>query len=199
MGGCLVEFVRFLQLLSLKVVLMMILTCQPDKTVASFIDPWQFPQGRATWPDAQSPEHGYMRLASMKKILRIRQTIYEDMGNPFADDVERESMSPGSRSRDYRPRPPATVMHGKPSPETPYVEPSTLDDRVSSNDASITTKSTLSYSAYHAPRTVWRKGSAPPGQLLQHGGSVRDDMRDTKFYDFYDDIMQDYQGRDNKL
>lgn len=55
-----------------------------------FIDPFSFPQGRSTWPnDVDSPEHGYMKLPN-RKILRIRRTIYEDPGNPFADEVNFE-------------------------------------------------------------------------------------------------------------
>ena len=37
-----------------------------------------------------------MKLPRQKKILRIRNTIYEDPGNPFADEVENESLAPDS-------------------------------------------------------------------------------------------------------
>ena len=37
-----------------------------------------------------------MKLPTKKKILRIRQTIYEDPGNPFADELENEEVAPDS-------------------------------------------------------------------------------------------------------
>ena len=55
-----------------------------------FGGPWQ-PSGRSTWPEAENAvEHGYMRLPGKRKMIKIRQTVYEDPGNPFADELEAE-------------------------------------------------------------------------------------------------------------
>jgi hypothetical protein len=45
-----------------------------------------------------------MKLPSRKKILRIRDTVYEDPGNPFADEKDR--VSPGTLPGQEKPRPP---------------------------------------------------------------------------------------------
>ncbi|KAK3718911.1 hypothetical protein LTR37_004827 [Vermiconidia calcicola] len=73
---------------------------------AWFTDPFQHPQGRSTWPDVGTPEHGYMKLTSRKKLMRIRQTIYEDPGNPFTDEVDNESVASGSWRQKPLPPPP---------------------------------------------------------------------------------------------
>lgn len=58
--------------------------CRTTETT-TFIDPFRSSLGRSTCPDTGTPEHGYMKLPN-RKIIRIRHTIYEDPGNPFADD-----------------------------------------------------------------------------------------------------------------
>lgn len=64
-------------------------------TMSMFNDPWQ-PSGRSTWPDAANGvEHEYMRLPGKRKMIKIQQTIYEDPGNPFQDELDAERMARG--------------------------------------------------------------------------------------------------------
>lgn len=153
-----------------------------------FTDPWQFPQGRATWPDVQSPEHGYMKLAGRKRILRIRQTIYEDPGNPFADEIDWEGLSPGSIAPAYKPLPPPHPILSH------HAGPSVIRTHRRSKSVAVPlTGPSVGMHEYIAPRTLWRKASVPTTQLPQQLESVRENERDTKFYGFYDDILQDYR------
>lgn len=73
-----------------------------------FTDPWQ-PSGRSTWPETNNGvEHGYMTLPGKRKMIKIRQTIYEDPGNPFQDelDAERAARRESDEDSKYKPLPP---------------------------------------------------------------------------------------------
>lgn len=73
-----------------------------------FTDPWQ-PSGRSTWPETSNGvEHGYMKLPGKRKMINIRQTIYEDPGNPFQDelDAERGVRRVSDEDSKYKPLPP---------------------------------------------------------------------------------------------
>ena len=212
------------------------LTHPLDEGGCGFIDPWQFPQGRATWPDVQSPEHRYMKLATKKKILRIRHTIYEDSGNPFADDIDSEGVSPCSEPSEYKPLSPSPSILEEPSSGTapsgvdvyqgglktygplttknsladPKVVrlptprhqgmPSAIQTHRRSQSVEVSLPTPLDdYNDYIATRTLWQNGSAQIAQLIQNEQSVKKIIRDTKFYGFYDNILQEYKRRESQL
>lgn len=47
---------------------------------------------------------------------------------------------------------------------------------------------------YIAPRRFWRKASMPNTHLSQPIPPSHDPWRDTKFEDFYDDLLKDYNA-----
>ena len=208
-----------------------------DERQSLFTDPWQqFPQGRATWPDVQSAEHGYMKLATKRKILRVRQTIYEDPGNPFADESETEEVLSHPWFEYEKPPPPSPAVEEKSVPESdlfgkgvnhggvgpldyplqtnafianrkldaypsPYRDGSSTIRAHRRSQSVAVPASSLSddYGKYIAPRTFWRKASVPMNRPTQHGSSANETARDTHFYGFYDDIMQEYKSGDSRL
>jgi hypothetical protein len=196
-----------------------------------FTDPWQFPQGRSTWPDVQSAEHGYMKLAGpKKKLMRIRQTIYEDPGNPFEDGSDDDDRPPESFFTHTKPLPPLPSSgrdeeeqqkrHGPvcggedevrsdslPVPRTPKNSiafgaefgdsslPTAADRKATfrrSKSFAVPSRSAKieDVDEYVPPRTLWRRDSAPlRHQRTKSGG----DVRDTKFYGFYDELVDTYK------
>ncbi|KAK5173391.1 uncharacterized protein LTR77_002072 [Saxophila tyrrhenica] len=210
-----------------------------------FTGSWSHQQGRSTWPDGQTPKDEYMRLPGKRKLVRIRRTIYEDPGKPFADDDEDDD-SPPSESWFKHGQPPrgSWFTHGKPLPalthrpeadrqasiysdtgdEKPQF-PEAMEARqrsLGSRDryqdssmprqevpASVRTDHRRSKSvamspantntAYVRPRGFWRKGSAPAARLSAPDSSEGKDVRDTRFYGFYDEVMDNYRGRDSML
>jgi hypothetical protein len=174
-----------------------------------------------------------MRLAAKRRLMRIRQTIYEDPGNPFADDLEEKVVGLNVRSFSDKPLPPQPgILEDDREPylgpdahsvNGSQIEPPTPKNPIavaSSNDAfrvgrrgipnSVRTHHRRSKSVavplpspthdsgeYISPRQFWRQGSAPAVQPLQE--EEAEDVRNTKFYGFYDDIMNSYRGRDSKL
>ena len=195
---------------------------------STFVDPWQFPQGRATWPEVPTADQKYMKLPNRKKIMRIRETIYEDPGNPFGGESEAESASPGSLAHSQKPLPPAPPIAEESSGGTDPFDINPFDDGAfsrapttpknsvadlwasdSANNPRVNRRSksvavplpnpSEAFGDYIAPRTCWRKGSVPTSRWSQPVQPSRDSWRDTKFYGFYDDLIQDYNGRNNKL
>ena len=176
-----------------------------------------------------------MKLPNRKKIIRIRETIYEDPGNPFCDDSDSERLSPGWLAHDQKPLPPPPpINEGKAcgldpfdinpfddgafskTPATPknsvadvWADNTTLHTRKDSNiiRAHRRSKSVAvplpnpseEFGEYVAPRTYWRKGSIPTSRWSQPIQSSDESWRDTKFYGFYEDLIQDYDGRNNRL
>ena len=214
------------------------LTYEAEDIGGLFTDPWQFPQGRATWPDVQSPEHVYMKLAGKRRILRVRQIIYEDPGNPFADEINPKGRSLDSLAPDHEPLsplPPPPVpeesfSNTKPSFATIYdggrsssdsripmnsivkpvgvraltmdnqIEPSAFRAHRRSRSVAIPLPNPLvGLDEYIAPRTLWRKASVPVVQPPQPLDPIKESARDTRFYGFYDDILQDYKGTEGRL
>lgn len=184
----------------------LVLTSGSDES-SMFIDPFQFPQGRSTWPDVQSAEHGYMKLPVKKKILRVRDTIYDDPGNPFANEMDDHRVSPLSSVRDEKPLPPIPAMKNKLNPDPFDINP--FDDPAFSRRSGNTHRhhrrsksvalpppdSSEDYGKYVAPRDYWRKASVPSIQLTRPSDASGQDWRDTKFQDFYEELMQDYSGK----
>ena len=168
--------------------------------------------------------------------MRIRQTIYEDPGNPFADEVESEELSADTRIPVHKPLPPAPPIQEEESSRKssldleayqqgmdPRVSP-TVKKSIANPEASHTpalphqaessaisahrrsksvavplSRPTGGSDEYVAPRTFWRKASVPTSRTLPHGESVRETGRDTKFYGFYDDILESYKGRESRM
>ena len=195
-----------------------------------FVDPWQFPQGRSTWPDVPTADQKYMKLPTRKKILRIRDTIYEDPGNPFSE--ESIPASPYTLSLDTKPLPPIPAMVKERSgrvdsfdinpfedgafsrtPATPknsvadaWVGNNATEadpDRVRSHRRSKSIAVPLANlnderGEYVAPRTYWRGGSLPTSHMSQPIPPSHDAWRDTKFDEFYDGLLQDYNGVGSK-
>lgn len=155
-----------------------------------------------------------MKLPS-RKILRIRQTIYEDPGNPFADDIELARKEPKYSASDGKPLPAPPTVHRELSEQTTHDSDGTqLEAEASAGRPQVRRKPVAgppaiqaapsvnrrsksvalppsrswdeSEEEYVAPRTFWRKESAPTSD------------RDTKFYGFYDEIMSDYRGRESR-
>jgi hypothetical protein len=194
-----------------------------------FVDPWQFPQGRATWPDVPTAGQKYMKLPpNRKKILRIRETIYEDPGNPFGGESESERVSPGSLAPNQKPPPPPRPIAEESSGGIDPFDINPFDDGAFSREPTTPKNSEADFWAsdsanslrmnrrsksvavplpnpseefgeYIAPRTYWRQGSAPTSRWSQPIRSSDESWRDTKFYGFYDDIIQDYGGSKSKL
>lgn len=230
-----------------------------------FTDPWQSSQGRSTWSDGQS-EHGYMRLANKRKLVRIRQTVYEDPGNPFADEMEEADEAPPaswfSHDKSLPPRPFRTepgdevddvdeappdswFSHSKPLPPRPceseaedhaslrsnseyderrvqsvppndpvtFADPALrlklphqnssaavkVNHRRSKSVALFAPSPTDTNAEYISPRRFWRPGSVPAVQPKGPISSDGQDVRDTRFYGFYDDIMRGYKNRDSRM
>lgn len=171
-----------------------------------FIDPFQFPQGRSTWPDVQSAEHGYMKLPIKKKILRVRDTIYDDPGNPFASEMGDDRVSPLSPVRYEKPLPPIPAMKNKvgsdPFDINPFDDPAFAKRSANTHRHHRRSKSVAlprpdsleDDGEYVAPRSYWRKASVPSIQLTRPSDASGQDWRDTKFEDFYEELMQDYGG-----
>lgn len=192
-----------------------------------------------------------MKLAGKKKLRKVRQTVYESPGNPFADDEEQEGISvftmpfrppvypldtvrEGSPSRspcDRAARAPArpagqmSLLNGSPfedAIESPAVAqspvalpsaihapapqrhgtPTLIKEHRSSMSVTVITENLAaqeSESEYVSPRTLWQPGSEPSKQPPQGKKGVREEARNTKFYGFYDDILQDYNGRQSRM
>ena len=191
--------------------------------IGMFTNPWDFPQGRATWPDVQSPEHGFVKLHSKRKLMRLRQTIYEDPGNPFADELESVDEE-GIQQSDAGPLPPSpgaridanekdstkedealrllmekSLSFGNHSNATVTrgqdVVPTSRIHHRSMSLAVPSTRRSEDTDEYVSPRRFWRQDSMPTAHLpQQHQDVAKQEARDTKFYGFYDDIMRDYKG-----
>lgn len=187
-----------------------------------FVDPWQYPQGRARWPEVPTADQKYTKLPNRKKIVRIRETIYEDPGNPFAD--ERHGASSLTLPTDTKPLPPIPAMMKEtsrardPFDINPFEDgafskvPATRKNSVKDIWASTFRRGSVSprrhrrsksiavplqeskeeFGEYIAPRKLWRKGSLPTSHLSQPLPPCHDPWRDTKFDQFYDDLIDDY-------
>ncbi|KAK5122484.1 hypothetical protein LTR85_004068 [Meristemomyces frigidus] len=219
-----------------------------DRTQAN-----SFPQDQSGHDPVSPP---YMILAGRKKIRKVRQTIYEDPGNPFATDeqddqtdgaisifsmpfhpgVQDPTMSGHSYSKSpfggVQKQPPTVstahfegerqLLNGRPfddAVESPSVPSSPHPSPTAANPIHAPTpqrhgtptiiqnhRRSVSVAVlpgqptggdasgeYVAPRTDWRRESLrypePPEQIAP----MRDNTRDTKFYGFYDDILEDYE------
>ena len=151
-----------------------------------------------------------------RKVIRLRQTIYEDPGNPFADEVETnqpEESAVKSNQEALPLRPPSiertlsaepiSLKWSWPAPVT-YRHPSfgerTVPARIQmhrrSKSVAGPTKSPIdSPEHYVAPRSLWRRDTLPTSHGSEDAGDAKSDVRDTKFYGFYDDVLQDYGSR----
>jgi hypothetical protein len=172
-----------------------------------------------------------MKLAGpKKKLMRIRQTIYEDPGNPFEDGSDDYDRPPESFFTHTKPLPPLPSSgrdeeeqqkrHGPlcggedevrsdslPVPRTPKNSiafgaefgdsslPTAADRKATfrrSKSFAVPSRSAKieDVDEYVPPRTLWRRDSAPlRHQRTKSGG----DVRDTKFYGFYDELVDTYK------
>jgi len=209
----------------------------------------------ATIQDPESPP--YMRLAGKKKLRKLRQTIYEDPGNPFANDEGDEDVSiftmpfrsgtgqsfhtlhdttssnsqPAIASNKTLDRLSPRVfgvrnlLNGSPfedaveSPAVPPIprlsnEPNTpihvpipkkqgtptLMKQVQ-RSMSVAVEPEEAYpedspSQYNAFSTHWKSDSRQMHPDEGQGENRRTEYRNTQFYGFYDDILEDYdQGK----
>ena len=171
----------------------------------------------------------YMKLPARKKILRIRDTIYEDPGNPFANEGA-DGVSPMTTLSDQTslPPPPRSSEESSASVDpfdiNPFEDgafakvPATPKNSVA-GDSSANTSNAPGYASdrrsksiavplfprfedsgeYVAPRTLWRKGSMPGSHMSQPIPPSHDSWRDTRFSNFYDELVQNYGSEGKKL
>lgn len=211
----------------------------------------QIPQDRITWPKECLPKQRYMRIASRRKLIQIRDTIYDDPGNPFADEEKRHTRARALSCDKPLPLPPQMC-----GPEWEVLEKT--DSRVSSGTRSGSPDTSLEVICEceegdacqaHPPAKSeghhGRQGSpvealvspleaspndAPPARFWQQKGCVvspvesrddgppqgfweggselrgpalkapddakEEDVRNTKFYGFYDDLMRTYDRQE---
>ena len=158
-----------------------------------------------------------MKLPS-KKILRIRQTIYEDPGNPFAHDQDSEMARDLAEADEHVDSSDFHNHQGQNASQRSVDDIQSLEDRSAAFDGppphfwakrpvnlahrrsqSVAIPQMPCYfddvDEYIAPRRFWRSGSMPADQAAQSPNSVRD----TKFYGFYDDILYDYKDRTRRV
>ena len=146
------------------------------------------------------------------KLRRVRQTIYEDPGNPFTPSEERQlsvehgddlwkiwqrsgsspSESSGHHLRNVMTSEEIEASSGQRAEvrRSKLIAVSPLSAPVGSDDDG---------EQYVAPRTLWRRGSER--RLSSQRGQETGDKRDTRFYGFYDEIMSDYRrvSRSNRF
>lgn len=127
-----------------------------------------------------------MKLADKRKLVRIRQTIYEDPGNPFSDEVKADPVT--------------TPVADKPlPPDPPYLDHpwfSKSNHRRSKSVSMSLPSPNCESGEYMPPRLYWKRQSSLPS-VPQIREEDRVEVRDTRFYGFYDDVMSDYKGRDS--
>lgn len=116
-------------------------------------------------------------------------------GRPFEDAVESPSV-PAS------PRPPVTfpnTIHA-PTPLRRVTPPVIREHRQSSSTAVVMVASpdvVANGDKYVAPRAVWRRKGLP--RHRPRNPPRDEEVRNTKFYGFYDDILLDYEKRVSRL
>ena len=143
-----------------------------------------------------------MKLPS-HKLRRVRQTVYEDPGNPFSSSRE-EGPSVEVRDDKWRtwpvsdPWPPESSGHYLRNVMAANATDKSTAQRTEARrtkSVALPPSSALVDSddeeQYVVPRTLWRRGSERR-QSSQRGKDM-EDKRDTRFYGFYDEIMSDYR------
>ncbi|KAK5112964.1 hypothetical protein LTR62_003786 [Meristemomyces frigidus] len=168
----------------------------------------------------------FMRLVKQKKIRRVRYTIYADPGNPFLDDKDRNSVAilslPFKPGLDTGPPTPGAAPlgmsfnsgmlnagpsdNGSKSPEDGRANPGSGPDirspkpRRSGTPTMVRVDRRKSLAAVaedsgHAPpKSPWRRESLRMIFPIQR--EQRRDVRSSKFYDFYDGLLNDYEDGD---
>ena len=168
-----------------------------------------------------------MKLTNQRKLMRIRQTIYEDPGNPFTDEVDDGSVA----LEPWRQKPLPPPPESEDGPDDAFWRSENAGNKPHALDSSSTAPWPLQRSEtmkvdmpirgvdqtdkrahrrsrsvglsppsptedeYVAPRRFWRKRSVPEDELPFEVTMDRGGARDTRFYGFYDDIIQDYDRR----
>ena len=157
---------------------------------------------RSTEPSPTSPNPGYMKLPS-HKLRRVRQTVYEDPGNPFGC-FQKAGVSGEDRSDLWRTwhncdpqQSESSGYHLRNVMASEAAKQSTVGRAEARRSKSIALPRSgepmeaESDEEYVAPRTLWRRKSERRASL--QGRGQNQDKRDTKFYGFYDEIMSDYR------
>ncbi|EMC91373.1 hypothetical protein BAUCODRAFT_134986 [Baudoinia panamericana UAMH 10762] len=202
---------------------------------------------------AQSEEYSppYIHVAGTHRLRKLRNTIYEDPGNPWfeveygshdgptftvpsksnqvqslgsidkngtgsgqpvpnSETAAAESKLPNGRPFDDADESPVVP----PTPRRPVSEPKTIHARIpqwpipslkpqshrrSVSVAVVPNTSVAEQteeSQYVSPRASWRRDSIPASHLPEiKKMEAKQEARDTRFYGFYDDILNDYNRR----
>jgi len=157
---------------------------------------------RSTDLSPTSPNPGYMKLPN-HKLRRVRQTVYEDPGNPFAsarteqastedrDDLWRRWPLSDPQPSEFSGHHLRNVMASEESKESTSDRAEACPLRSIALPRSSAPMQIQSEGEYVAPRTLWQGASARRASLQRK--EQKQDKRDTKFYGFYDEIMSDYR------
>ena len=151
-----------------------------------------------------------MKLAGKKKLRRVRKTMYEDPGNPFAESEHEGDIV--NLDMPYCPMPTTSsavvattseyfLLKGRPSAdaiEAPLTShppvASSYEDHAPSPIRHDTTSPKSPTSANAKPaasRLLEENKDVSVARRPRQGPWQREDVRNTKFYAFYDDIFED--------
>lgn len=132
-----------------------------------------------------------MKTARDRRIRRVRQTVYEDPGNPFAFPDPEISIPLSSNHRRG-----SSVLHA-PTPLRAGT-PNLIRQHKYSESAPVASKSPPEEDMdeegeYIPPRSFWtkpRRGKSLPANQLRKQGE--DFKRDSRFYDFWESVWREY-------
>lgn len=147
------------------------------------------PQPVRSHRSVMKPANNHLRL--------VRQTIYEDPGNPFADEDELSgSAETGWKDFDWSRDSATDIQNGAPTPRT--AAPKALEGMEKTERPRLRRSQSVFDNAeqdssgdeYVPIRAQWRKESI--AEMQEEDTKRRQsETRDTKFYGFYNDIFED--------
>ena len=136
-----------------------------------------------------------MKTARDRRIRRVRQTVYEDPGNPFAFPEPEISVPLSSNHRHG-----SSILHA-PTPLRAGT-PNLIRQHKYSESAPLASRSPPEEDMdeegeYIPPRSFWtkpRRGKSLPANQLRKQG---DEKRDSRFYDFWESVWREYTDEGN--
>lgn len=137
--------------------------------------------------DAEQKRYMKLDIAGKKKLQEVRQTTYTDPGNPFASDDRVPELPPMPTAY------PALFNHEADRPGSSSSTYSTDDPKKITPPAPGRGGSVDNSSEYVPPRANWHRRSSLPSvprtRPAMKQSQTEADVRDTRFYGFYDDIL----------